>query len=119
MKYLRLFENFEQEPLSGEDNYNRDTIIVDKDVMHDLTCWEGDEGFETIDIKQLDSDIDKGWEENEIIIKNNQDGRYYKTTYYNSWRDGVNFDKEKTVDGVRMVRAQEVFPRQITTTIYE
>lgn len=88
----------------------REIIKHHGDITEDW-CEEVDDlPFEYIQEEQVCFDTEKGYINLELIFKRKSDDKYFKVKYSN-WGQGETDMFEKI--------AKEIFPKQITTTIYE
>lgn len=96
---------------------SREKIELDKDVARELTSKWGNKrgaefGYEHAQDIITSSDPEDGGADHILIIKRLSDGKYFRK-YYSDWDIDYNYDRDW--DGC----FEEVFPRQITTTIFE
>ncbi len=66
--------------------------------------------FGIISERELNFDAEKGFVDIEIIFRRKSDGLYFKTTYTQFGHNGNNLLEQKAI---------RVYPKEVTTTIYE
>ena len=89
---------------------NRETInISDLPYWQMIATEDSIEGFEYIQEEQTDFDTEKAFATFEIIVRRLSDGKYFKVDHSRWGAGGRQTNPIIT----------EVFPKQITTTIYE
>jgi len=95
---------------------SREKIELDKDVARELTSkWRSKNAIHEYEHVQniiTSSDPEDGGADHILIIKRLSDGKYFRK-YYTDWDIDYNYDRDW--DGC----FEEVFPRQITTTVFE
>ena len=74
-----------------------------------------DLGFEIIEENETYSDLEKGYEDYDVIIKRTSDNKYFKFEYSQSPYHSI-FDE--ALGGLPSI-ANEVFPKKIKKIIYE
>ena len=86
--------------------------IVDISNLQDymmIAYGENLEGFKRIETKQIYFDSEKSFADFEIIFQRKSDDKFFKGKYSRWSSDGNDV----------VITLTEVFPKQITTTIYE
>jgi hypothetical protein len=102
---------------------NRETIelsehiirsLIDENYDEDDGYVEGEDlGFEFIDESVEYTDLEKSYERKSVILKRESDNKYFKFNYIDSIYRYLFEDKTFPL------KLNEVFPKKITTTIYE
>ena len=115
--------DFSQEPIDG--SQKRDVILLPREDVCDVPygCNAYDQPYTWIDDRILNQDYEKGYADEEVIIKNNDNGKFYKSSYSKS-RDGVDWDNIKYADddegqNTPLVEFTEVFRTQVVTYVYK
>jgi hypothetical protein len=102
---------FEIAPLCNE-YYWED---VEEDIYYEYFNEDGEfikhhfsNDFEVVDKNVIYYDLEKSYEDIDIIIKRKSDGKYFKA----NWLKSFNYDDYPT-------QIEEVFPIEVTTTVYK
>lgn len=103
---------------------NKDFIELSEHQLRMLVddCYDEEEGYVENDdigfsfIKESTdyTDIDKGYREIRVIVQDNITKRFYSFCYTDS-----HYQNFKDSNEHFPIRAYEVFPKQVTTTVYE
>ena len=93
----------------------RETFLI-KDLIQKLDLDEDDiytisdiPGYTEISSEITYTDLEKGYQELRVIFKRNLDNTFFVINYLDSYDSSEFLESEAT----------EVFPKQVTTTIYE
>ena len=98
---------------------NRENILLEHHLIRSLIDEDYEDyneeeilDFEYVKEKVSYTDIPKGYQDIDVIVKRVSDDKYFKFTYCNS--DYVSFDETNND-----IFAEEVFPKKVTKTIYK
>jgi hypothetical protein len=101
---------------------NRETIELSEHIVRSLIDENYDEddgyieeedlGFKFIDESVEYTDLEKSYETKSVILKRESDNKYFKFNYIDS------IYRYLFEDEIFPLKLKEVFPKQITTTIY-
>ena len=93
----------------------RETFLI-KDLIQKLDLDEDDiytisdiPGYTKVSSEITDTDLEKGYQEVKMVFKRNSDNTFFEINYLDSYDSSEFLESEAT----------EVFPKQVTTTIYE
>lgn len=88
---------------------NREIVELEFDSWNNFLDSEEYEEYKTVEEKILDTDVEKGIIYWRIILQRTTDNKYFEVLYTQYNYVGDNFRGKLT----------EVFPKQVTTTIYD
>lgn len=100
-----------------------DRINIKPEILYVLLSGYTNEadGFKVIEDKIKSSDTEDGGADHEYVIQEISTGRFFKG-YYSDWDiENTDYDEEEDVCDGRIdlnCNLQEVFPEQITITVY-
>ncbi len=92
----------------------RERIIIKKETLRELIYKKHTtiENYKCVENIITSSDEEDGGANHDIIVKRLSDGRFFKMSY-TDWDMKYNFESDFSEELI------EVFPKQITTTVYE
>ena len=93
----------------------RETFLI-KDLIQKLDLDEDDiytisdiPGYTKVSSEITDTDLEKGYQDLRVIFRRDIDNKFFEINYLDSYDSSEFLESEAT----------EVFPKQVTTTIYE
>lgn len=90
----------------------RENITIDKKLLRDILRGERRIEYTLIYDNIISSDPEDGGADHEVVIRRNYDRKFFRL-YYTDWDMTYNFHRDFPE------KLTEVFPKQITKTIYQ
>ena len=87
----------------------------DEEVTSEILHGARDDNWEYIDEKTTSTDLEKGLEDKEVILKRKSDGKYFKFEYSRSGHHSLD---DEALGNIWPLKGKEVFRKEVKTVVY-